>query len=207
MFFSEEYLYSLEPVIMRSYYLSIINFSLLVVFWHQYTQSKLIFSEYLSSILSIYTILIGLGILHAFSYENDLLFLYFSQYFDSILYLIILILWILRLNYLNRPESVENENYIENYYMLHGFIEKPRKGLLITFYSEINRTVLIMGILVVIFLGIYLFFYDKFEIFIRLSILILIIALVISLILAIATWHKRWYDSMGFLFKKQKQGR
>jgi hypothetical protein len=204
IFITGEYYSTLKPVIMRSYYLSIINFSLLIVFWHQYTQSKLIFSEYLSSIISVYTILIGLGILHAFSYENDLLFLYFSQYFDSILYLIITILWILRLNYLNKPESLENENYIENYYMLHGFIEKPRKGMLVTFYSEINKTALIIGSIVLIFLGIYLFFYDKFEIFIRLSILILIISLVISTILAIATWHKRWYDAMGFLFKKQK---
>jgi len=204
IFFNPDFFKTLEPVLMRSYYLSIINLSLLVVFWHQYTQSKLIFSEYVSSIISIYTILIGMGILHAFSYENDLVFLYFSQYFDSILYLIISILWILRLNYLNKPESDENENYIENYYMLHGFIEKPRKGILVTFYTEINKTALILGSLVLIFLGTYLFFYDKFEIFIRLSILLLIISLVISTILAIATWHKRWYDAMGFLFKKQK---
>jgi hypothetical protein len=178
-----------------------------MVFWHQYTQTKLIFSEYLSSILSIYTISIGLGILHAFSFENDLLFVYFAQYFDSLLYMIFTILWIFRLNYLNNTESLENENYIENYYMLQGFIEKPRKGLLVTFYSGINKAALIIGTLVVIFLGVYLFFYDKFEIFIRLNILILMIALIISTILAIATWHKRWYDAMGFLFKKQKPGK
>ena len=191
-------------VFQRSYYLSLINFSLLVVFWHQYTQSKLIFSEYLSSILSVYTVSIGLAILHAFSLENSIIFEYFAQYFESILFLIFTILWILRLNYLNEPESEENENYIQNYYMLHGFIEKPRKGLLVTFYSGINKTALIIGILVLIFLGVYLFFYNKFEVFIRLNILILIIALIISAILAIVTWHKRWYDAMGFLFKKQK---
>jgi len=206
IFISGEYAENLQPVFIRSYYLSLINFSLLVVFWHQYTQTKLIFSEYLSSILSVYTVSIGLGILHAFSYENDLLFVYFAQYFDSILYMIFTILWILRLYYLNKPESLENENYIENYYMLQGFIEKPRKGLLVTFYSGLNKTALIVGTLVVIFLGTYLFFYNKFEIFIRLNILILIIALIISTILAIVTWHKRWYDAMGFLFKKQKPG-
>jgi presenilin-like A22 family membrane protease len=113
-------------------------------------------------------------------------------------------LWIFRLNYLNEPESDENENYIENYYMLHGFIEKPRIGILVTFYSGINKTAFIIGTSVLIFLGVYLFFYNKFEIFIRLNILILIIALIISIILAIVTWHKRWYDAMGFLFKKQK---
>jgi hypothetical protein len=208
MFISGEYITEeMAPLFIRSYYLSLINFSLLVVFWHQYTKTKLIFSEYLSSVLSVYTVSIGLTILHAFSYENDLLFVYFGQYFELVLYLIFTILWILRLNYLDKPEAIENENYIENYYILQGFIEKPRKGLLVTFYSELNRTALISGTLVVIFLGIYLFFYDNFEIFIRLNILILIIALIISTILAIATWHKRWYDAMGFLFRKQKPGK
>jgi len=208
IFVSGEYLIDeMASLFVKSYYIFLINFSLLVVFWHQYTKTKLIFSEYLSSVLSVYTVSIGLNILHAFSYENDLLFVYFGQYFELVLYLIITILWILRLNYLNKPESVENENYIENYYMLQGFIEKPRKGMLVTFYSGINRTALIIGTLVIIFLGVYLFFYDNFEIFIRLNILIFIIALIISTILAIATWHKRWYDAMGFLFKKQKPGK
>jgi hypothetical protein len=203
--FAEYNLQDLETVFIRSYYISLINISLLVVFWHQYTQTKLIFSEYLSSILSIYTISVGLFVLHAFSYENELLFEYFGQYFELLLYVIFAILWTLRLNYLNKPESVENENYIENYYMLQGFIDKPRKGLMVTFYSGINKTALIIVILVLVFLGIYLFFYDKFEIFIRLNILILILAFIISTILAIATWHKRWYNAMGFLFKKTKK--
>ncbi len=204
MFISGEYLNDFDDLFKRSYYMHIINFCLLVVFWHQYTQSKLIFSEYLSSILSVHTVLIGLEILHAFSYQNDFLFAYFAQYFNAILYTIFTILLIVRLNYLNKPESKENENYIENYYMLHGFIDKPRKGMLITFYSGINKTALIISIAVMVFLGVYLFSYDRFEIFIKLNILILILAAIVSGILAIVTWHKRWYDAMGFLFRKQK---
>ena len=204
IFISGECLNGFDDLFKRSYYMHIINFCLLVVFWHQYTQSKLIFSEYLSSILSVHTVLIGLEILHAFSYQNDFLFAYFAQYFNAILYTIFTILLIIRLNYLNKPESKENENYIENYYMLHGFIDKPRKGILITFYSGINKTALIILIVVMVFLGVYLFSYDRFEIFIKLNILILILAVIVSGILAIVTWHKRWYDAMGFLFRKQK---
>ncbi len=207
IFVSGEYYNELDVLFKRSYYMHIINFCLLVVFWHQYTQSRLIFSEHLSSLISVYTVLIGLEILHAFSYQNDYLFAYFAQYFNAILYTIFTILLIVRLNYLNKPESKENENYIENYYMLHGFIDKPRKGILITFYSGINKTALIISIVVMVFLGVYLFSYDRFEIFIKLNILILILAAIISGILAIVTWHKRWYDAMGFLFKKQKLGK
>ena len=54
-------------------------------------------------------------------------------------------------------------------------------------------------------LGVYLFSYDNFQIFIKLNILILILATIISAILAIVTWQKRWYDAMGFFFKKPKK--
>jgi hypothetical protein len=206
IFVSGDYIQEeLDPLFRKSYYMHIINFCLLVVFWHQYTQSKLIFSEYLSSILSVHTVLIGLEILHSFSYQNGFIFVYFAQYFNAILYTIFTVLLVARLNYLDKPESIENENYVQNYYMLHGFIDKPRKGLLITFYTGMNKTALIIATFVMIFLGIYLFFYDRFEIFIKLNILILILAFIISIILAILTWHKRWYDAMGFLFKKKKR--
>jgi cell division protein FtsW (lipid II flippase) len=121
------------------------------------------------------------------------------------LYIILIVLWIVRLNYLQKPESKDNEDYIENYYMLQGFVNKPRKGLLVMFYSTMNRTAIIITIMVMIFLGIYLFSYDKFDIFIKLNILILLLAIFISAILAIVTWYKRWYDGMGFLFKKQEK--
>jgi len=56
-----------------------------------------------------------------------------------------------------------------------------------------------------ILLGVYLFSYDNFQIFIKLNILILILATIIAAILAIVTWQNRWYDAMGFFFKKQKK--
>ena len=86
-----------------------------------------------------------------------------------------------------------------------GFIEKPRKGLLITFYSSLNKSAVIFTLVSMILLGVYLFSYDNFQIFIKLNILILVLAAIISAILAIVTWQKRWYDAMGFFFKKQKK--
>jgi hypothetical protein len=205
IFISGKYLENLEPLFIRSYYMHFLNFALLIVFWHQYTQTKLIFSEYLSNIISVYTILIGLEILHSFSYQNDLLFAYFAQFFYALLYLVMIVLLILRLIYLGKPESKENEEYIENYYMLQGIVDKPRKGLLVTFYSNMNKKVIVVSIIIMSFLGFYLFSYNKFDIFIKLNFLILILALVISTILAIVTWYKRWYDAMGFLFKNDKK--
>lgn len=189
------------PLFQRAYYLNIINLSLLSIFWHQYTSNKVIFSEYLSSILSVYTIFIGIEIFHFFSYQNDLVFHYISQYFYAFLNMIALILWLLRYYYLKAPESSKNEEYIKNYNVLHGIVSKPRQGILVEFYTNLNKTIVISIIVVIIFLGVFLFFFNKFQIFIRLNLLLLILAVIISLILAIVTWHRRWYDAIGFLFK------
>ncbi len=184
IFLYSEFLDGLEPLFTHSYYINLINFSLLAVFWHQYTRTKLLFSEYLSNIISVYTVIIGIEILHTFSMPNNAIFFLFVQYFNFVLYLILSVLWIVRIIYLIHPESQKNEKYIENYYMLQGFVEKPRKGMLISFYSSMNRSLVFTGIIVMVFLGIYLFTFDNFQIFIKMNILILILALLISAVLS-----------------------
>jgi len=202
IFITGEFLSTYDHLFNRSYNLLMLNFSLLIIFWHQYAKTKVIFSEYLPNIISVYTVIIGLAIFHNFSAKNELLFHYFAQYFNFFLFLLMLLLFINRVVYLLNPTSVENENYIKNYAMLHGIIEKPRRGMFIEFYTNINRKIIISILGVLIFLGGYLFFFDKFKIFIRLNILILVIASIISIILAILTWHKRWNDAIGIFFKK-----
>ncbi len=200
IFISGKFMFSYDPLFSRNYIMHILNFCLLIVFWHQYTQSKLIFSEYLSSIISAYTILVGLQIFHMFSAENDLIFYYFGQYFNAVLYLIIIFALFSRWIYLLDTNSKENERYIENYYLLKGFIDKPRRSYILGFYSNFKTKHLIISAVVIILLGVYLFFFNKFEIFIRLNLLILILSIIISLILAILTLYNRWYSSIGFFF-------
>jgi hypothetical protein len=200
IFISGEFRYAYEPLFSRDYRIHILNFCLLIVFWHQYTQSKLIFTEYLSSIISAYTILMGLQIFHMFSSVNDLIFYYFAQYFNALLYLIIIFALFSRWIYLLDPNSKENERYIENYYLLKGFIDKPRRSYILEFYANFKKRHLIAAAVVIVSLGIYLFFFNRFEIFIRLNLLILILYFVISLILAILTLYNRWYSSIGFFF-------
>jgi len=204
IFLSGEYWNSYDPLYSSTYYTQIFNFSMLLIFWNNYTRSKFIFSEYLSNIMSVWTIIVGLEIFHYFSSQNEIIFQYLVQYFYAILYLLISVLLILRLIYLLNPNSIENEKYIKNYYLLKGVIEKPRRGIFIEFYSSLNRINIIVFFGSLVLLGAYLYFFNKFNLFIRLNILLLIIASVISVILAIVTWHRRWYDAIGVLFKKNR---
>jgi hypothetical protein len=205
IFISGVFKTSYDPLFSKNYNLQILNFSLLIVFWYNYIRMKLIFSEYLSNVLSIYTVIVGIGILHSFSAQNELLFHYFAQYFNFILYFIIVFLFFIRINYLKNPKSKINEDYVKNYYILRDFVDKPRRGLLIEFYTSLNKNIIYIFIGVMIFLGVYLFFFDRFTVFIRLNILLLVLASIISIILSIITWHKRWYHVIGIFFKKRSK--
>jgi hypothetical protein len=204
IFITGEYLQGYIPLFSRDYNIQILNFALLIIFWHQYTQTKVILSEYLSSILSVYTVISGLDIFHSFSYQNDLIFHYFSQFFMILLYILIAALLLLRLTYLLNPESKANEKYIANYQLLKGVVNKPRKSFIIEFYSTLNRKTILIFFGIFIFLGTYLLFFNKFIIFIKLNVLFLIISVIVSITLAIITWHKRWYDAVGIFFRKSK---
>ena len=81
IFISGEYRYSYDPLYASTYHTQIFNLSMLLIIWHQYAKSKFIFSEYLSNILSVWTIIIGLEIFHYFSSQNELLFHYLALYF------------------------------------------------------------------------------------------------------------------------------
>jgi hypothetical protein len=188
-----------------NYIVDIINLSLLVVFWHQYTQNKIIFSEYISNILTIYTVMVALEVLYGFSVRNDAVLHNYGQYFNAILNILMIILWSTRLYYLQKPESKRNEHYIENYVMLQGFVDKPRNGFLFELYSKINRSVILIITTFLLMFSVYIIYFREFRNFIKLNLLLLIISLIISTILAIVTWHKRWYNAIGFFFKRRKR--
>ena len=188
-----------------NYMVDILNLSLLIVFWHQYTQNKIIFSEYISNILTVYTVMVALEVLYGFSVRNDAILHNYGQYFNTILNIIMIILWSSRLFYLLRPESKKNEHYIENYYVLHGFIEKPRNGFLYELYSKFNKLTLLIMMTIFLFFIFYIIYFNELRIFIKLNLLLLTISIIISSLLAIITWHKRWYDAIGFFFKKRRK--
>jgi len=205
LFIDGSYLMSYDNLFESNFYIYILNFSFLVVFWQQYTQNKVILSEYLSNIITVYTFIIAIEIFFMFSFQNKLIFHFFGVHFNAILNMAMLILLLVRLNYLHHPESRQNEYYIENYDMLYGLIDKPRPGKLFEMYYGLNKFAVFGTMSLLLILGFSLFLFNHFEIFIKLNILILILAIIVSIILAVISWHKRWSDAIGFLFKKRKK--
>jgi hypothetical protein len=194
-----------EVLFQCNYYMNLVTFSFMVVFWQQHASNRLLLSEYLSNVLSIFTVIIALEIFHTFSSMNDLILHYFGQYFNFILNMLLLSTLFVRLRYLHSPDSVQNEYYIKNYNILHGFINKPRSGLFYAIYTGMNRTILIASMVGLVLLGLSLFLINHFQVFIKLNILILILGLIISFIVAITSWINRWENTMGFFFREKKK--
>lgn len=187
------------------YLFSILSFSTLVVFWQQYSKFHFVLSEHMPTILTIFSAMVANEIFQDFSIKNDLIYHTIGMYFNLLLYITMLVVWLIRLEYLKSPIAKENEYYNENYNLVPEDYEKPRQSWLkISFFNKKYRqyTISILSLLLV--LGLSLFLFNHFEVFIKLNILILIIALVASVIGTFVYWHRRWYQSVGILFKKRK---
>jgi hypothetical protein len=202
---NKKYLELYLPFLNLNYYINILNFSFLAVFWLQYTRNRFVFSEYLSNIISVYSLLITIEIFHQFSINNNLIFHFLGQYFTAILYALLFIILLMRFEYLLSPQANRNEFYIKNYNMLYGFMDKPYKGVFFEIYHNINHTLLTVFLISMLVMGVILFIYNKFNLFININILILIIGILISIILSIIHWQKHWYETMGFFFRRHQK--
>jgi hypothetical protein len=182
-----------------------INFVILLLFWYEFSKQKHNLSEYMANIIVVYTITIGMELVHIFLNANDIVIHNLGQYFTAILNILMLFIWLVRLNYLQSPQAKENEYYIKNYKILYGLVEKPRVGLFEQTYHKLNRR-LIWGLLIVIgIIGSSLFAFSQFDLFISKNIFILLFALIVAIFFAILYWDKRWFQGIEFLIKKKKK--
>ncbi|MGD9899295.1 MAG: hypothetical protein AB7T22_09235 [Calditrichaceae bacterium] len=187
----------------NNYYINILNFSFLFIVWVYYQQGRFIFSDYLTSILSLFTLVIILEIFHSFNLTSGSHYFTYGQYFNVILNSGLLMLWLIRFRYLMTSEAKENERYVINYELLHGYVEKPRRGILTNLAIRIGRrNLLISAVGLMLILAIPVIALDKQNSFVRLNILILTISLLVLIISGFVYLQRRWFKSIGFLFKK-----
>lgn len=186
-----------------NYYINILNFSFLFIVWGYYQQGRFIFSDYLTSILSLFTLVIILEIFHSFNLTNGSHYFTYGQYFNVILNSGLLMLWLIRFRYLLAPEANENERYVINYELLQGYVEKPRRGMLTNLAIRVGRrNLFISAVVILVILAMPVILSDKQNSFVRLNILILTISLFVLIIFGFLYLQRRWFKSIGFLFKR-----
>jgi hypothetical protein len=137
--------------------------------------------------------------------ENDILIHNLGQYFTAILNFLMLIIWMIRLHYLQSPQAKENEYYIKNYKVLYGLVEKPRVGMFEKIYHKLNKKLIWAILFAIGLISSTMFLFNQFNLFISRNIFLLLIALIISIFFAIFYWNKRWFQGIEFLIRKKNK--
>jgi hypothetical protein len=151
----------------------------------------------------LYTLAVILEIFHLFIFINHNYYIN-GQYFNSLINIGFLLLWAIRVLYLRSPEAKENENYVLNYDLLQGFIEKPRINNVNKFILKFGkRNLMIVSFALLLLIAIPVWISDTQNFFVKFNILILTISLFVSIIYTLIYIQKRWYNIIGFIFKNR----
>jgi len=188
----------------KNYITIVFSIFMLLVFWYRYYQKYFVVSEYLNSIIFLFTLSNIVEALHFVAFQWNTQIWFKGQLFNFILNILMLILWYLRLLYLKSDISAENERYLMNFQFLNGFISKPRKSLftrLVPFLSIHNLAGVVLGVIVLL-LG--LFFIKKITFYLLLNTIVILLTVLFALFFSFSSLKRDWQNQIGILFKDKK---
>jgi hypothetical protein len=188
----------------KNYITIVFSIFMLLIFWYRYYQKYFVVSEYLNSIIFIFTLSNMIEALHFIAFQWKAQILLKGQLFNLILNILMLAAWYMRLIYLNSDISIENERYLMNFQFLNGFVPKPRKSLfskLIPFFSINNLTAVIFGAIILL-VGLLLI--KKITIFLLLNTVVILITVLLALFFSFSSLKRDWQNQIGILFKSKK---
>ncbi|KAA3609946.1 MAG: hypothetical protein D8M58_08110 [Calditrichaeota bacterium] len=195
-----------SSVQLGSYYVYLVNFSLLLFIWFIYNQGQYILSEYLASLIAIHTLMIVNEIYqlynHMHLYENYIE----AQYFNAVINIGYISIWIIRLQYLSSPESEKNEKYIQNYDLLKGFVSKPINSFWRTVLTKLGKQRLLVGsVFLFLIICIPSLFFGELDYLTRFNIILMFLFLFAVIIYAIVYTQRKWFTHIGFLIKRKEK--
>lgn len=202
----DQYLKTINELFLSTYSVFLINLSVLIFIWIIYSQGQFILSEYLPSITAIHTLAILNEVYQLYNVTHLIDNFIDSMVFNFIINSGFIIVWLIRLNYISKPETVKKEKYILNYDLLKGYVDRHNDGLWNSLLIKMGKKNLFVGSLTLFtFIVIPLIFLGDIDIFNRVNIILLIFFILVMMIYAIIYTQKRWFDHIGFLFKNPKK--
>jgi len=201
----EEYYDSLYLLRNNIYYINIFNLSFLIFIWFTYYQGQYILSEYLAAVLSMHTLMIVNEIYQLYNFTNLMENYIDGQYFNAIVNFGFVAVWLIRLNYITRPECKKNEHYVLNYDLLSGYVEKPHKGFIVPLLFKLGKQKLYFAsISLFLLISVPFLFLGDFSFFARFNIILILVFIGSVLVYAIIYTQRKWFTQVGFLIEKNK---
>jgi hypothetical protein len=176
----------------------------LLIFWFQHYNKSVVLSEYLNSIIFLFTLSNLIEPLHYIALQWNIENWIRAQAFSLVLNILLMFFWYARLVYLNSEIAAENERYLMNYQYLGGFVSKPRKSYLQMFTNKVTTNSVFSILLGLGFLSLILFVIKKITLFLLLNTAFILIVVILALFFGIRSIKRDWQNQIG-LFIKNKQ--
>lgn len=184
--------------------LMIISVFLLSIFWYRYYFKKIVISEYLNSILFVFTLINILEPVHIIAERWNVDNYFKGQMVSLVLNALMLILWYARWVYLNGEAAIENERYLMNYHYLIGLVGKPHKGFLSNIAAKSTTNVILISFLGIIALSVFLFVLKKFTFFLLLNSLFITLVVLLALFFSLSSIKRDWQNQIKIFLKDKK---
>jgi hypothetical protein len=202
---TREYWDALNLLYLNNYYVHLLNLCFLFFIWYIYNQELFVLSEYLSSALAIHTLMVVNEVYQLYNQNHFITNFIDGLYFNFIIYIAFALVWVIRLYYIATLKNKEDENYVLNYDVLKGFVDKKRSGVWISLLIKIGRRNIIAGsLLLFALICIPLIFIGELNIYNKVNIVLVFVFSALVIIYAIIYTQRKWYSHIGFLFKSKK---
>lgn len=194
-----------EIYFIKKYLFNLISIVLLLVFWIRYYNKFFILSEYLSIIIFLFMLSTILDALHYIASQYYFQFFAYGLYIFLALNALIVVLWYIRLEYLNTGIAKENEKYLTNYKFLEGIVNKPRQSIFQKFFISVSPNYLVL-FLALLVLGIISLYLAKFiNLYLMLNTIFIAIITILAIYYSFSSIKRNWTNQFGFMLKNNKE--
>jgi len=185
----------------QNFVLMVISILLLLIFWYRYYLKKFILSEYLNSIIFVFTLINILEPLHIIAERWNLDNWFKGQMVNLVLNALMMIFWYARLVYLHSEESIENERYLMNFQYLNGFVAKPHKNLLSKLFVKSTTSAILLTFIGITVITLLLYITKKLTLFLLLNTFFISIIVLLALFFSINSIKKDWQNQISIFLK------
>lgn len=187
-----------------SYSTTVLSIIVLLIFWIRYYKKYFVLSEYLNLVIFIFTLSNLVETLHFIAFQHEFDIFIYGQIFSFVLNASMLIVWYMRLSYLQTEISIENERYLENFKYLGGLVSKPKKSFWNNKYFSTSSNIIVGVIVVTIAFILTLYFVNKITFYLVVNTIFILIAVILAIFFGFSSIKRDWNNQIGFLFKNKK---
>ncbi len=189
--------------VQRNNIVIVLSILFLIFFWYCYYQKRFVVSEYLNSIIFLFTFTNMIEALNFIAFQWNVQIWFKVQFFIFIINILMIILWYMRLVYLNSDIALENERYLMNFQFLNGFVSKPKKSGLSYILSTlpINSSVIIVLALSIVL--VVLFTIKKISFYLLLNTIFILLIVMTAFYFSFVSIKRDWHNQFDILFKKK----